>query len=131
MRTMFVVALFSLGLHSWYRPAGLTANATGQTHVPALPPESITVTVTKPSEAAIKDFVETRAAPTRDSWARWPGGAEDLPFGRLGWAASAVTYVSQRIRDVAAAVGVPVSDDPTWQAQYRSGFHYQAAGLHG
>jgi hypothetical protein len=31
----------------------------------ALPPESITVVATKPSDATIRNFVETRATPTR------------------------------------------------------------------
>lgn len=78
----------------------------------ALPLESVTVTVTKQSEKTIEDFVEKRAAPTRylGKMARWRRGICPLTIG-LGDKYAA--YVTQRIREVAAAVGAPVNTDPT------------------
>jgi hypothetical protein len=77
----------------------------------ALPEESITVTSAKPSEATIRNFVETRAVPTRflGKMARWRRQICPLTVG-LG--DKYAKYVSQRIRDVAAAVGAPVNADP-------------------
>lgn len=77
----------------------------------ALPLESVTVTVTKPSEKSIGDFVDTRAAPTLSlgKMARWRRGICPLTIG-LG--DKYVAYVTQRIREVAAAVGAPVNTDP-------------------
>jgi len=77
-----------------------------------LPPESVIVTVTRPSEAAIKNFIETRAAPTRvvGNMARWTRAICPLTIG-LG--NSYAKYVTQRIRDIASAIGAPVNADPT------------------
>ncbi|HEY1877408.1 MAG TPA: hypothetical protein VGG66_08045 [Rhizomicrobium sp.] len=74
----------------------------------ALPPESITVTSAKPSDESIRNFVETRAAPTRflGKMARWR--REACPF-TIGLGDKYAKYVTQRIRDVAAAVGAPVA----------------------
>lgn len=77
----------------------------------ALPPESITVVSAKPSEDTIRGFVETRAAPTRflGKMARWR--REICPV-TVGLADKYAKYVTQRIRDVAAAVGAPVATSP-------------------
>jgi hypothetical protein len=77
----------------------------------ALPPESITITSAKPSEETIRSFVETRATPTRflGKMARWRRGICPLTIG-LG--DKYAKFVTQRIRDVAAAVGAPVNADP-------------------
>ena len=76
----------------------------------ALAPETITVTAARPSPETIRNFVETRAAPTRylGKLARWRRPVCPLTIG-LG--DKYAKYVSQRIRDVAAAVGAPVSTD--------------------
>jgi hypothetical protein len=44
--------------------------------LPNLPAESVTVTATRPSEAAINDFIATRAAPARltGKLSRWRTG---------------------------------------------------------
>lgn len=79
--------------------------------LPNLPPESVTVTVTRPSEAAINDFIATRATPARvtGKLTRWRTGiCPDV----IGLAAKYVTFVQRRVRDVAASVGAPVSADP-------------------
>ena len=77
----------------------------------ALPQESITITAVKPSEETIRSFVETRATPTRflGRAARWRRPICPLTVG-LG--DKFAKYVTQRIRDVASAVGAPVSTDP-------------------
>jgi hypothetical protein len=76
-----------------------------------LPPESVTVTATKPSETVIEHYVEKRIVPTRmvNKMARWRKPICPLTAG-LG--DKYAKYVSQRIRDVATAVGAPVSADP-------------------
>jgi hypothetical protein len=107
MRTILVVALFSLGLH-----AAAAQPVSQPKPVSTLPPESITVTVTKPSEAAIKDFVETRATPTRvvGSMARWK---RPICPRTIGLGDTYAKYVTQRIRDIGVAVGAPVNADPS------------------
>ena len=76
-----------------------------------LPPESVTVTATKPSETVIERYVEKRMAPTRmvNRMARWRRPICPLTAG-LG--EKYAKYLTQRIRDVAAAVGAPVNADP-------------------
>src|SRR5689334_24900445 len=77
----------------------------------ALPPESIIVTTTKPSDAAIKNFVEARAAPTQflNQLAQW---RHPICPATVGLAKNYAKYVSQRIPDIASAVGSPVNADP-------------------
>ncbi|HEX4271774.1 MAG TPA: hypothetical protein VHZ32_10320 [Rhizomicrobium sp.] len=79
--------------------------------VVGLPVESVTVLGVKPSEATIKSFVDTRTAPTPflGKMARWDvkicpqtSGLKDVY----------VNYITQRIRDIATAVGAPVNRDP-------------------
>jgi hypothetical protein len=87
-------------------------NVTQQTKsVNALPPESIIVTTTKPSDAAIKGFVEARAAPTRflGQLAQW---RRKICPRTIGLSDKYAKYVTQRMRDVATAVGAPVNSDP-------------------
>ena len=76
-----------------------------------LPPESITITATKPSDETIRSFVETRAQPTYvlGRMARW--NREICPV-TMGLAEKYAKYISQRIKDVAAAVGAPVNTNP-------------------
>jgi hypothetical protein len=87
--------------------------ATAQVAAPpfALPQESITVTGTKPTQATINSFIETRTVPTRiaNVMARWRRPICPLT---AGLADKYAKYVSQRIRDVAAAVGAPVDANP-------------------
>lgn len=79
-----------------------------------LPRESVTVIATKPSAAAIREFVETRGKMTHSlgRLARWT-----LPICPLtiGLGDKYAAYVTRRVRDIAAAVGAPVSADPACQ----------------
>jgi hypothetical protein len=92
-------------------PAAATAQPASPKSAFALPPESITVTSAKPSQETIRNFVETRATPTRflGKMARWRHPICPLTIG-LG--DKFAKYVTQRIRDVATAVGAPVNADP-------------------
>lgn len=76
-----------------------------------LPSESVTVTATKPSKMVIEHYVEKRMSPTRmvNRMARWRRPICPLTAG-LG--DKYAKYLTQRIRDVAAAVGAPVNADP-------------------
>lgn len=94
-----------------FAPCATTAQ-TAPAKLPfALPPESITVTTVKPSEETIRSFVETREMRTRivGKIARWR--REICPL-TVGLGDKYAKYVTQRIRDVAKAVGAPVSADP-------------------
>jgi hypothetical protein len=77
----------------------------------ALPPESITVTASKPSDATIKAYVETRAVETHVAgrMAHWTNGVCPLTVGLRD---SFTKYISDRIRDIAKAVGAPVNSNP-------------------
>ena len=77
----------------------------------ALPPESVTVTATKPSDETITKFEETRAQPTYvlGRMARWTKGVCPVT---LGLADKYAKYITQRIKDIAAAVGAPVNPEP-------------------
>lgn len=83
--------------------------------VGGLPEESVTVVGVKPSEQTIRDFVETRVARSRTlgKVARWD--AQVCPL-TVGLRADYARYISQRIREVAAAVGAPVNSDPGCRA---------------
>ena len=79
--------------------------------VGGLPEESVTVVGVKPSVDTIRDFVTNRVAPSRTlgKVARWKSPLCPLTVGlRPDYA----RYISGRIREVAAAVGAPVSSDP-------------------
>jgi hypothetical protein len=94
----------------------------------ALPLESVIVTATKPSEAAIKSFVETRAVPTYvlGRMARWDGKICPLTIG-LG--DTYAKYITQRIRDIATAAGAPVNADPTCRPNIEVVFTTTPQGL--
>jgi hypothetical protein len=92
------------------------------------PLESVTVTATKPSDAAIESFIETRTAPTRvtGKMARWKTG---ICPQTLGLGDIYAKYVTQRIRDIAAAVGAPVSADPACKPNIEVMFTTKPQGL--
>ena len=77
----------------------------------ALPPESITVIGTKPSDETIRNFEESRAQPTYvlGRMARWTKKVCPVTMGLGGKYAK---YVTQRIRQIATAIGAPVDADP-------------------
>jgi hypothetical protein len=117
MRPILLATLLNLGLTICVQTA-LAQPAppkppTGQVKmISGLPVESVTVIATRPSEEAITNFVETRMAPTRflGKMARWRRQICPLTVG-LG--DKYAKYVTQRIRDIAAAVGAPVNADAT------------------
>src|SRR3954463_6296691 len=76
----------------------------------ALPPESVTVTATKPSEEVIKGYIEKRIAPTRVvvRLARW---TKPVCPQTIGLGPVYAKYVTRRIRDIAGAVGAPLDPD--------------------
>lgn len=76
----------------------------------SLPPESITVTAGKPSDATIKKFIQTRRMRTAlaGRMARWTKKICPQTYGLRDTYAK---YISQRIRDIAYAVGAPVDPD--------------------
>jgi hypothetical protein len=86
--------------------------AAGDSPAPLPPLESVTVTATKASQAAIDKFVFAHATPTRvaGKLARWKKG---ICPQTLGLAPKFVKYMTQRVRDVAASVGAPVDKDPS------------------
>jgi hypothetical protein len=96
--------------------------------VSGLPVESVTVVATKPSDAAIKTFVETRAVPTRvlNKIARWSVKVCPHTFG-LG--DNYAKYINQRILDIARAVGAPVNVDPSCRANIEVAFTSAPQGL--
>jgi len=104
MRPILLVTLFSLA-------AGAATAQTPAKPAFDLPTESVTITTAKPSEETISSFVETRAAPTRflGKMARWR--RQICPF-TVGLGDKYAKYVTQRIRDIATAVGAPVNADP-------------------
>lgn len=111
MKAVAFTSLRSAGLALIVITGSEAGAATPTSVAMGLPPESVTVTATKPSEAAIEHYVEKRMVPTRmvNKMARWRRPICPLTAG-LG--DKYAKYVSQRIRDVAAAVGAPVSTDP-------------------
>jgi hypothetical protein len=104
-----IVALGPFAVSAQLAPPGATA---GQPKlVSGLPVESVTVVGIKPSEDTIKKFVETRATPTAylGKMARWATKICPLTVGPGDKYAK---FVTLRIRDVATAVGAPLSADP-------------------
>jgi hypothetical protein len=69
--------------------------------------ESVTVTATKASEAAINDFIASRAAPARiaGKLTRWK---KPICPSTTGLGLTYAKFITKRIRAVAAAVGAPV-----------------------
>lgn len=107
MRIATVIAIAAIALG----PSAASAQPPADSPAFALPRESITVTGVSPSDETIRNFVETRTMPTRvvNRMARWRRQICPLTAG-LG--EKYAKYVTQRIRDVAAAVGAPVNADP-------------------
>jgi len=89
--------------------AAASAQPSAPPNKPALPTENVTVSGTK-SREVIQDFVNTFAARTQiiDKIARWETGicpiTEGLPLRDS-------MFVTQRLKEVAAKVGAPVSTD--------------------
>jgi hypothetical protein len=77
---------------------------------PSAPLESVTVIATRPSESVIDSFIFSRAAPARvtGKLARWKKG---ICPQTLGLAPRFAKYVTDRIREVATAVGAPLDGD--------------------
>src|SRR6185312_14624619 len=74
----------------------------------ARPPESVTVTGTK-SREVLQKFVGSLAAPTRltGKMARWK---EPVCPVTVGLKPAFVQFINRRLKEVAAQVGVPISD---------------------
>ena len=115
MRIIPMSLLLALGLTASIQiansqPALPTPPAGQPKLISGLPVESVTVVGIKPSDATIGKFIETRTAPTRvvNAMARWR--REICPL-TVGLGEKYAKYVTQRIRDVASAVGAPVSTD--------------------
>jgi hypothetical protein len=104
--TLFVIAAVALGPAAVAQPQLPEVNP-----VSGLPLESVIVSTTKPSQAVIHNYVETRTGRTYilGRTARW---IVKLCPQTSGLGDKYATYISQRIRDVAAAIGAPVDDDP-------------------
>jgi hypothetical protein len=116
MRRILLATLLNLGLTISVQTAiaqpAPPNPPTGQVRlISGLSVESVTVVGVKPSEETIKNFVDTRAAPTPvlNKMARWTSRLCPVTIG-LG--DTYAKYVTQRIRDVATAVGAPVNADP-------------------
>lgn len=118
--TLGLVAFASVGL---CQPA-----AAQPAKISGLPVESVTVVGVKPSDETIKDFVETRATatPVLGKMARWT--AKVCPI-TVGLGDKYAKYISQRIRDIAAAVGAPVSQDPQCRSNIEVVFTTTPQGL--
>ena len=96
--------------------------------ISGLPVESVTVVGIKPSDATIKSFVKTRAIPTRvlNKIARWT--VKVCPH-TIGLGDKYAKYITQRILDIATAVGAPVNADPSCQANIEVVFTAAPQGL--
>src|SRR5438067_5223096 len=94
------------------------AQPEGEPPPSAAPLESVTVTASKPSAEAINSFIRSHVTATRltEKMARWTTGICPLIVGLDDKFA---TYVTQRIRNVAANVGAPVNKDPACQTNIR------------
>lgn len=112
MRPILLALLTGLGLAAG-APIAMGQSSLSRLPKPAfaLPPESVTVTATKPSAETIESYVDTRAQPTYvlGRMARWTKTVCPVTMG-LG--DKYARYISQRIREVATAVGAPVNADP-------------------
>jgi hypothetical protein len=88
---------------------GVPALAQNASTPAASPSENITVTGIKDVEKAVTDFVGRMTVPTRvaGKMARW---RERICPITAGVRPSAVKFITQHVRDIAAQVGVPVND---------------------
>jgi hypothetical protein len=108
---LVTIAAIALGSPATTTQPALSNPASGQSRlVGGLPVESVTVVGVRPSEETIKNFVETRTAPTvvLGKMARW---TKKICPQTVGLGDTYAKYVSQRIRDIATAVGAPVYAD--------------------
>jgi hypothetical protein len=124
---VILIAAMALGLRTTLAQPASSSPPAGQARLfSGL--ESVTVTAAKPSEATIKSFVETRAAPTYvlGRMARWMTKVCPLTVG-LG--DKYAKFVSQRIRDIASTVGVPVNSDPACRPNIEIVFTTTPQGL--
>jgi hypothetical protein len=116
MRIVPISLLFTLSLiasvqFAIAQPAPAKPPAGQSRLVGGLPMESVTVVGVKPSEETIKNFVDTRTAPTPvlNKMARW---MLKICPNTTGLGDTYAKYITQRIRDIAVAVGAPVNADP-------------------
>jgi hypothetical protein len=103
-RTVFI--FLALGSHLFGSPA--FAQDAPSTH-PAPPTENVTVTGIKDVEKAVTDFVGKMTVPTRvaGKMARWRDRICPIVAGVRP---TAVKFITQHVKDVAAQVGAPVND---------------------
>lgn len=96
--------------------------------VGGLPVESVTVVGVKPAEETIKNFVDTRTAPTPvlNKMARWM--SKFCP-NTTGLGDTYAKYITQRMRDIAAAVGAPVNADPACRSNVEVVFTTTSQGF--
>jgi hypothetical protein len=133
MRIIPIFLLLTLGLTASIQianaqPAPPNPPAGQPKLISGLPVESVTVVATKPSDAAIKNFVETRAMPTRvlNKMARW---TMKICPQTIGLGDKYAIYITQRIRDIASAVGAPVNADPACRPNIEVVFTTAPQGL--
>lgn len=108
---MRVLPALLLGAVLTMPPAAMAQTSQGAApQQPPAPLESVTVSATRPSEAVVDSFIFSRAAPTRvtGKLARWKKG---ICPQTIGLGDRFAKYVTDRIREVAAAVGAPVDGD--------------------
>jgi hypothetical protein len=133
MRIIPISLLLTLGLtasvqFSSAQPAPAKPPEAQPRLISGLPVESVTVVATKPSEETIKNFVETRAAPTRvlGKMAYW---TSKICPKTVGLGDKYAKYVTQRIRDIATAAGAPVNADPACRPNVEVVFTTTPQGL--
>jgi hypothetical protein len=95
---------------------------------PAAPLESVTVIATRPSEAVIDSFILSRSTPSRviGKLARWKKG---ICPQAVGLGLSYAKYVTDRIKEVAIAVGAPVDGDASCKPNIEVVFTTAPQGL--
>ncbi|HWU54245.1 MAG TPA: hypothetical protein VN175_02005 [Rhizomicrobium sp.] len=105
MRRPVVLVLLALGVAALAVPA-LAQNAATP---PASPTENVTVTGIKDVDKAVTDFVGAMTVPTRvaGKMARWGEGICPITAGVRP---TAVTFITQHVKDIATQVGAPVND---------------------
>lgn len=112
MRHALLALLAGIGLAA-SAPVAIGQSSLSRLPTPSftLPPESVTVTATKPSPETIESYVDTRAKPTYvlGRMARWTKG---ICPATVGLGDKYAKYITQRIREIAKAVGAPVNPDP-------------------
>jgi hypothetical protein len=108
---------------------GSEAGAATQTPVAmGLPPETVTVTAVKPSETVIQSYIEKRMAPTRVV-GRLPRWIKKMCPQTVGLGPAYAKYITQRIRNIGAAVGAPLDPDLTCRPNVEVVFTITPQGL--